>query len=114
MGLGTLSQVYAPVKPELIKLESQLKSISQVNLPHLTKLLSYTLSGGKGIRPALTLLSGKLYHYDLELLLPMATAVELMHTATLVHDDAIDNSPIRRGRANNQSPLGGGQGSATG
>jgi geranylgeranyl pyrophosphate synthase len=94
-----LSQVYAPVKPDLTKVESQLKSISQVGFPQLAKLLSYTLSGGKGIRPALTLLSGKLYQYNLDQLLPMATAVELMHTATLVHDDAIDNSPVRRGRA---------------
>ena len=93
-----LSQVYAPVQPDLIKVERQLKSISQVDFPRLAELLSYTLSGGKGIRPALTLLSGKLYHYDLERLLPMATAVELMHTATLVHDDAIDNSSVRRGR----------------
>jgi geranylgeranyl pyrophosphate synthase len=94
-----LSQVYAPVQPDLTKVESQLKSISQVDFPHLAKLLSYTLSGGKGIRPALTLLSGKLYQYNLDQLLPMATSVELMHTATLVHDDAIDNSPVRRGRA---------------
>ncbi len=93
-----LSQVYAPVQQDLIKVESQLKSASKVDFPHLAELLSYTLSGGKGIRPALTLLSGKLYHYNLDLLLPMATAVELMHTATLVHDDAIDDSPIRRGR----------------
>ncbi len=94
-----LSQVYAPVQPDLTKVGSQLKSISQVDFPHLAKLLSYTLSGGKGIRPALTLLSGKFYQYNLEQLLPMATSVELMHTATLVHDDAIDNSPVRRGRA---------------
>lgn len=93
-----LSQIYAPVQPDLTKVESQLNAISQVDFPHLAELLSYILRGGKGIRPALTLLSGKLYHYDLERLLPMATAVELMHTATLVHDDAIDNSPVRRGR----------------
>ncbi len=93
-----LSQIYTPVQQDLNKVESQLKSISQVNLPHLAELLNYTLSGGKGIRPALTLLSGKLYQYNLDLLLPMATAVELMHNATLVHDDAIDDSPMRRGR----------------
>jgi octaprenyl-diphosphate synthase len=93
-----LSQVYTPVKQDLTKVERQLKSVSQVDFPRLAELLSYTLSGGKGIRPALTLISGKLYHYDLERLLPMATAVELMHTATLVHDDAIDDSPLRRGR----------------
>jgi len=93
-----LSQIYAPVQQDLTKVESQLRSVSQADFPPLAKLLSYILSGGKGIRPALTLLSGKFYHYNLDLLLPMATAIELMHTATLVHDDAIDNSPVRRGR----------------
>ncbi len=93
-----LSQIYAPVQQDLAKVESQLRSVSQVDFPHLAELLSYILSGGKGIRPALTLLSGKFYHYNLDLLLPMATALELMHTATLVHDDAIDNSLVRRGR----------------
>lgn len=53
---------------------------------------------GKGIRPALTLMAGKFHSYNLETLLPMAAAVELMHTATLVHDDAIDKSSVRRGR----------------
>ena len=93
-----LSQIYTPVQQDLTKVESQLKSVSQADFPPLAELLSYILSGGKGIRPALTLLSGKFYHYNLDLLLPMATAIELMHTATLVHDDAIDNSPVRRGR----------------
>jgi heptaprenyl diphosphate synthase/octaprenyl-diphosphate synthase len=54
--------------------------------------------GGKGIRPALTLLAGKFYKYDLTYLMPMAASVELMHTATLVHDDAIDKSIVRRGQ----------------
>lgn len=97
-GALELSQVYSPIQRDLAQVERQLRSVSKVRLPHLAKLLSYTLSGGKAIRPALTLLSGKLYHYDLKLLLPMATAVELMHTATLVHDDAIDHSPVRRGK----------------
>ncbi|GAI02781.1 unnamed protein product, partial [marine sediment metagenome] len=69
------------------------------NSGKLAELLTYSLKGGgKRIRPALTLLSGKSYNYNLDYLLPMATAVELMHTATLVHDDAIDNSLVRRGR----------------
>jgi len=55
-------------------------------------------SGGKRIRPALVLLAGKFYNYDLSYLLPVATAIEILHTATLVHDDAIDNSLVRRGR----------------
>jgi geranylgeranyl pyrophosphate synthase len=93
-----LSQIYQLVEKDLAKVESQIKSVTEVDSPGLAELLSHILGGGKGIRPVLTLLSGKFYHYNLDLLLPMATAVELMHTATLVHDDAIDNSPVRRGR----------------
>ena len=93
-----LSKIYKPIRQDLARVESQLRSVSKVDFPRLAELLSYTLKGGKGIRPALTLLSGKFYHYNPDLLLPMATAVELMHTATLVHDDAIDNSAVRRGR----------------
>ena len=79
-------------------MESQISSVTEVGFPGLAELLSHILLGGKAIRPALNLLSGRFYNYNLDLLLPMATAVELMHTATLVHDDAIDKSPVRRGR----------------
>jgi geranylgeranyl pyrophosphate synthase len=93
-----LSEIYKPIQQDLTRVESQLRSVSEVDFLELAELLSYILTGGKGIRPALTLLSGKFYHYNPDLHLPMATAVELMHTATLVHDDAIDNSSVRRGR----------------
>ena len=94
-----LTAIYEPVQKDLTKVEDRLRSVSKVDLPHLSELLAYSLgSSAKRIRPALTLLSGKFYDYNLDNLLPMATAIELMHTATLVHDDAIDNSPVRRGR----------------
>jgi geranylgeranyl pyrophosphate synthase len=54
--------------------------------------------GGKRLRPALALLAGKFGQYDLELLVPLAASIELLHTATLVHDDVIDNAATRRGR----------------
>ncbi|MCD6358729.1 MAG: polyprenyl synthetase family protein, partial [Dehalococcoidia bacterium] len=54
--------------------------------------------GGKRLRPALTLLTGKLFHCQLQRLIPMAAAIELLHTATLIHDDIIDRSPIRRSK----------------
>jgi octaprenyl-diphosphate synthase len=83
----------------LVRVDDELDTVSKVSFPWLAELLGYSLkSGGKGIRPALTLLCGKLYRYNLDTLLPMATAVELLHVATLVHDDAIDKSPVRRGR----------------
>ena len=94
-----LSTIYAPVQEDLVKVEDELASVSKVDFSWLAELLNYSLSsGGKGIRPALTLLSGKFYHYNLNTLLPMATAVEVLHIATLVHDDAIDKSAVRRGK----------------
>jgi len=95
----SLSTILEPIYQDLVKVEDNLKSISEVHVDHLSELLAYSLgSGGKRIRPALTLLSGKFYNYDLYYLLPMAAAVELLHTATLVHDDIIDKSAVRRGR----------------
>jgi octaprenyl-diphosphate synthase len=94
-----LHQIYAPVVDDLIKVEEVIKSVSDVDFIWLSQLLKHSLgAGGKRIRPALTLLSGKFYNYDLKYLSPMAIAIELMHTATLIHDDAIDKSSMRRGR----------------
>lgn len=93
-----LSTIYQYVQTDLDQVKNNLKSISQIDFPWLAEQLGYVVrSSGKRIRPALTLLSGKFYNYNSSYLLPMATAVELMHTATLVHDDAIDKSEVRRG-----------------
>ncbi len=94
-----LSSIYQTIQEDLAKVEHSLRSASEVTFTHLSELLRYSLgAGGKRIRPALVLLSGKFYDYNLALLLPMAVAVELLHTATLVHDDAVDKSPVRRGQ----------------
>ena len=94
-----LSEIYAPVQADLVKVEDTLRTVCRVDFPHLAELLDYSLrSVGKKIRPILTLLAGRLYDYNLDTLLPMATAVEILHTATLAHDDAVDKSSVRRGR----------------
>lgn len=94
-----LSTIYEPIQEDLVKVEDSLGTVSKVDFPWLSEMLSYSLSGGgKRIRPALVLLSGKFYDYNLDYLQPMAVAVELMHTATLIHDDAIDESLVRRGK----------------
>ncbi len=93
-----LSQIYSSIQEDLDKVKAGLRSISDIKFAWLSEQLAYIVKGtGKGIRPALTLLSGKFYNYDLNTLLPMACSVEVMHTATLVHDDAIDKSSVRRG-----------------
>ncbi len=94
-----LEQIYESIRGDLDKVKETLKSISRIDFPWLSEQLGYVLKEtGKGIRPALTLLSGRFYDYNLTYLLPMSVSVELMHTATLVHDDAIDKAKIRRGR----------------
>lgn len=95
-----LSRIYAPIQEDLNRVRDTLRSISRIEDEWLSEQLSHVVREiGKGIRPALTLLSGKCYDYKTACLLPMAVSVELMHTATLVHDDAIDKALTRRGQA---------------
>lgn len=54
--------------------------------------------GGKRFRPLLTLLSYSLYKNDAQRIVPFATAVETFHNFTLLHDDIMDNAPLRRGK----------------
>jgi len=94
-----LNSIYEPVKDDLEEVEAGLKTITEVKPKWLSQLLYHSLeSKGKRIRPALVLLSGRFYNYDLNSLMPMAVALEVLHSATLVHDDAVDHSAKRRGR----------------
>jgi geranylgeranyl pyrophosphate synthase len=64
----------------------------------LKAVLSILLSsGGKRIRPRIILLLGSIFHAKKETLITLAASIELLHTATLVHDDLIDGSLLRRG-----------------
>ena len=91
--------LYGPVARDLPRVDEMLKSISQVEHPWLRRMLEHSLAGGgKRMRPAIVLLAGRLGDYDLEKLVPLASSVELLHTATLVHDDVIDAAPERRGQ----------------
>jgi octaprenyl-diphosphate synthase len=56
-------------------------------------------SGGKRLRPMLTLASAAMFGYEGEGHVKLATAVEFMHTATLLHDDVVDESDLRRGKS---------------
>ncbi|MBU2609038.1 MAG: polyprenyl synthetase family protein [Chloroflexi bacterium] len=95
----SIDAVYQNIQEDLDKVETEIQAVVEVDFPFQAELLRYCLQeGGKRIRPILTLLAGKLFDYDPAAILPMAAAIELMHTATLVHDDAIDHSSVRRGR----------------
>ena len=96
-----LSSIHSLVQTGLSGVNADFASLidSQNNFPEMQKMLRQVLLGGKVVRPTLTLLSGSFYNYNLEQLQPMATATELMHIATLVHDDAIDSADLRRGNS---------------
>lgn len=68
------------------------------NHPDLSAALDHLLSaGGKRVRPAMGLLVGRMFGAPLDKLISLGAAVEMLHTATLVHDDLIDGSLLRRG-----------------
>jgi len=94
------NSIFEPVEKELALVEDGIKAIADVDYPWLAELLDYIVnSSGKRVRPALTLLAGKINsRFKLDLIIPVATGVELLHTASLVHDDTIDLSVRRRGK----------------
>ena len=100
-GLDTRTAlIYQPIKEDLIQVEERLHNLSDVATPHLPELLDYVFqTGGKRVRPAITLLASSFHPHDHNNSITMATAVELLHIATLIHDDTVDNSSLRRGKA---------------
>jgi geranylgeranyl pyrophosphate synthase len=88
------------VRSELEEIEAQLSATAQPEHPLLGPMLSMVLPGsGKRLRPVLAILASKLGPADPAAMIHMAVGVELLHTASLVHDDVVDNSEVRRGSA---------------
>ena len=91
--------LFEPLEAELEQVERKLREPAHPEYPQLTAVLSSLLdSGGKRLRPALALLAGRFYSTDMDKLVPLAASVEMLHTATLVHDDLIDGALMRRGQ----------------
>ncbi|MCH7626962.1 MAG: polyprenyl synthetase family protein [Chloroflexi bacterium] len=68
--------------------------------PFMSTLLDHVFAKpGKRVRPAITLLASNFHDHDERITHAMATAVELLHIATLIHDDTVDDSDLRRGQA---------------
>jgi geranylgeranyl pyrophosphate synthase len=94
------SGLYGPVQADLPRVVELLASLRPADFPFLARAMDHILeAGGKRVRPALALLAGRFGHYDLDRLVPLAASIELLHSATLVHDDVIDAAATRRGRA---------------
>ncbi len=80
--------------------ENLMRSQADSHHPDLGTALNHLLSsGGKRIRPGVVLLTGNMLGGDVQRLVTLSSAIELLHTATLVHDDLIDGAFLRRGMA---------------
>lgn len=91
--------LFKDIHADLKIVEKELNKYVVAAEPLLTQASGHLLkAGGKRIRPAFALLAGKFYHYDFEKLLPLTVALEIIHMASLVHDDVVDASMTRRGR----------------
>lgn len=95
---ATLSRLFSSIETDLDVVDATFHQRATSGLDMLNTASAHVLkSPGKRLRTALTLLSGKLLTYRFEKLLPMSVAFEMVHLATLVHDDIIDHAMTRRG-----------------
>ena len=96
--MSTTTSFFIPVQDQIHQIEILMRSQSDGQHQDLQAALEHLLaSGGKRIRPTVTLLVGQMLGASEEALITLAASIELLHTATLVHDDLIDGSLLRRG-----------------
>jgi geranylgeranyl pyrophosphate synthase len=94
----TTATFYTPVQNSILQVETRMRDVTNGHHPDLGAALEHLLSsGGKRVRPAVTLLTGAMLGADEEKVISLAASIELLHTATLVHDDLIDGALLRRG-----------------
>ncbi len=91
--------MFNPISNELVQVETELINNIDTELPLLQEAATHLVkAGGKRLRPAFVLLSAKMFADNVTYAIPLAVSLELIHMASLVHDDVIDNSELRRGQ----------------
>ncbi len=93
-----INSILSPIQNELQAVEIRLRESIDVEFQPLANVFEGLIeSGGKRVRPALAILATKFHPVDPDKMVALAVATELVHVATLIHDDLIDKSPLRRG-----------------
>ncbi len=95
----TIQEIWEQYRPDLLKVEAQIQKDLASDVPLINQVAQYILnSGGKRIRPLLMILSSKVCPSPGEDHIFLAAVIEFIHTATLLHDDVIDEGSLRRGK----------------
>ena len=94
-----LSQIFEPIRADLDRVDREFGRHVESHVQLIPTIGKYIqTSGGKRVRPALLLMAARISGYEGDRAVLYAAVVEFIHTATLVHDDIIDDSALRRGR----------------
>ncbi|HEY7032648.1 MAG TPA: polyprenyl synthetase family protein [Thermomicrobiales bacterium] len=102
------TDVFGTMRADLDRVNARVAQAAEVSYPVVADLLSDIVqAGGKRLRPLLLLLAGRAYDYEanFDRLVTAAAGVELLHTASLIHDDTVDRSALRRGKPTLNSML---------
>ena len=96
---GNVKEVFELLRDDLAAIEREFGRDTVSNVRAITDIGEHLRAGGgKRIRPALLLLAVKLFPHEERSAICLGAVVEIIHTATLVHDDIIDEAKTRRGR----------------
>lgn len=94
-----MNEIFEYTKQELTEVNNLILSSLSKRDQYIQTIGHYLISaGGKRLRPTFTILTSKLFNYKGDKHIYVAAAVELIHTATLLHDDVVDQSTVRRGK----------------
>ncbi|EKD55378.1 MAG: hypothetical protein ACD_60C00012G0003 [uncultured bacterium] len=94
----SLELIRSPVQADLTATDKFICSELSSDVPFINQLVDYILTcGGKRIRPLIVLLTARALEHQGQQHIDLAAAIELIHTATLLHDDVVDSSALRRG-----------------
>jgi octaprenyl-diphosphate synthase len=107
ISIATAAEVFDLLKDDLASIEVEFASQAHSPVTVVTDIANYLISGGgKRIRPLLLLLSAKALNSHSDARIRLGAVVEMLHTATLVHDDIIDEANTRRGRPSSNTTWG--------
>ena len=92
------TDVFGIMRADLERVDARVEQAATIDYPLASGLvLDIVKAGGKRLRPLMLLLAGRGYTYDLDRLVTAAAGIELLHTASLIHDDTLDRASTRRG-----------------